>query len=260
MSKLIDLTNMKFGRLTVIDRAENDKQGRARWLCSCECGNKVIVEGTHLRRGQKACSCLIKEGNRKTHGMTNSKIYNVWCSMKARCLNASRKDYNRYGGRGITIYPAWIDDFQSFYDYVSKLEHFGEKGYTLDRIDNSGNYEPGNLRWANNKTQARNTRKNPLIEYNGKKITIPDAAELSGISQATLHTRYYAGDRGEKLFRPVAKNHNNHAKITEDEVKQIRKLYSTGEYSQYKLAEMFNIGRAAVGLIVNNKTWRNVES
>ena len=109
MSKLIDLTGMKFGRLTVIARAENDKQGKARWLCSCECGNKVIVEGAKLRRGQKACSCLIKEGNRKTHGMTNSKIYNTWMSIKQRCLNPERKDYNRYGGRGITVYPAWID-------------------------------------------------------------------------------------------------------------------------------------------------------
>ncbi|MBQ7705889.1 MAG: hypothetical protein IJT73_10795 [Selenomonadaceae bacterium] len=111
------------------------------------------------------------------------------------------KPHKNYGGRGITVYPAWIDDFQAFYDYVSKLEHFGETGYTLDRIDNDGNYEPDNLRWADAKTQQRNTRKNVFVEYQGQKMTLTEASEKSGINLKTLKDRLKRGETGEYLFR-----------------------------------------------------------
>lgn len=205
MSKLKDLTGMKFGRLTVIERAENDKLGKARWLCKCDCGNETVVGGAFLRLGQStSCGCLRKEtGNHRTHGMKGTSVYHSWCAMKQRCLNPNTKKFKRYGGRGITIYPDWVDDFQAFYDYVSKLEHFGKEGYTLDRIDNNGNYEPNNLRWADNKTQARNRRSNIIVEYNGKAMTLTESAESSGIAFSTLLTRYRAGDREDRLFRPV---------------------------------------------------------
>lgn len=104
------------------------------------------------------------------------------------------------------MFSAWIDDFQAFYDYVSKLPHFGEKGYTLDRIDNSGNYEPNNVRWATAKTQARNRRNNRLVEYNGELMTIADAAEKSGLPYYILQHRRSLGDTGGRLFRPVEKH------------------------------------------------------
>ena len=85
------------------------------------------------------------------------------------------------------------------------MEHFGEKGYSLDRIENDKDYCPENVRWADRKTQNRNTRKNVFVEYEGVEISLPEAAEKSGIAYATLKSRYHAGDRGERLFRPVDK-------------------------------------------------------
>lgn len=82
----------------------------------------------------------------KSHGLRHTNIYSKWSGIKRRCLNQNERSYKDYGGRGIKICDEWIDNFQAFYDYVSKLEHFGEKGYSLDRIDVNSNYEPNNLR------------------------------------------------------------------------------------------------------------------
>ena len=210
--RLVDLTGQKFGRLTVISRAEN-KGKETCWKCQCDCGNEVIVQGNNLKNGHTvSCGCFRREKtseSHKTHGMKGTSIHNTWSHIKARCFNPNSKHYKDYGGRGITMFPEWIDNFQAFYDYVSKLEHYGEDGYTLDRINNDGNYEPDNLRWADKKTQGRNTRRNIYVEYQGVMMCLKDAAELSGINYDTLLARYYAGDRGERLFRPVKKINSN---------------------------------------------------
>lgn len=205
MSKFKDLTGMRFGRLLVIKRAENDKQGRCRWYCLCSCGTEVVVASTNLIENRtRSCGCLKNEGNHITHGMRHSEIYDTWRHIKSRCFNPNCKDYKNYGDRGITMHEPWIRDFQLFYDYVSQLEHFGEQGTTLDRIDNDGNYEPGNLRWSDRKTQRRNQRDTIIfVEYNGERMILKDAAEKSGINYGALKSRYYAGDRGDRLFRPV---------------------------------------------------------
>ena len=203
MSRLKDLIGQKFGRLTVLERAKNDKQGRARWKCRCTCGNICIVRSTNLLSDHSAsCGCLHKGVNQK-HGMRHTKIYNVWFNIKRRCFNPNNPRYKDYGGRGITICAEWENDFLAFYNYVSKLEHYGEEGYTLDRIDNNGDYEPNNVRYAGAKMQARNTRKNAIVEYSGEQMTLIEAAEVSGINYRTLCSRYQRGDRGERLFRPV---------------------------------------------------------
>lgn len=208
MPKLKNLIGQRFGRLTVIERAENNKNGHVCWKCRCDCGVKIVVDGGSLRNGDtKSCGCLKIEkasGRLFRHGLRRSRIYKIWANMKTRCFNPNNSKYPRYGGRGITVYPAWIDDFQAFYDYVSKLEHFGEKGYSLDRIDNNGNYEPENLRWANAKTQRCNQQDALMVVlYNNKKVVLKDAARLSGINYNTLYSRYCRGDMEEKLFRPV---------------------------------------------------------
>lgn len=199
-----DLTGMKFGRLTVIERAEN-RNNRVHWNCICECGNTCSVMSKHLISGHtRSCGCLNNFFNRAgTHKMTNTAIYQTWSDIKKRCFNPNCECFKNYGGRGITICDEWKNNFVAFYDYVSKLEHFGEEGYTLDRIDNNGNYEPNNLRWANWKTQCGNTRRNHFVEYNGEKILITHAAAQIGISATALRARIKKGDTGERLFRPA---------------------------------------------------------
>ena len=199
------LIGQRFGRLTVIERAENDKNGQARWKCHCDCGNDIVILGCSLLAGRtKSCGCLHREisAQRTTkHGMANSKLYGTWKGIKRRCLNTNAPNYKHYGGRGITICEEWRNDFQAFYDYVSKLEHFGEEGYTLDRINNDGNYEPNNLRWADRATQARNRRNNTYVKYNGEKMILTDASEKSGIGRKTLYHRLQRGEKGDYLFR-----------------------------------------------------------
>lgn len=91
--------------------------------------------------------------------MGHTKIQIVYYNIKARCINEKAKAYNRYGGRGITIYKSWINNSNLFYDYVSQLENYGKVGYQIDRINNDGNYEPGNLRWVNKSIQLANRNK-----------------------------------------------------------------------------------------------------
>lgn len=209
MGAFIDLTGMKFGRLVVLGLAYKKPRKRGGyayyWRCRCECGKEKIVCGECLRGGNtKSCGCLREDfPNRTTHGLVGTTPYNIWLNIKQRCLNPNNKDYKDYGARGITIYEPWINDFLAFYEYVSTLEHFNEPGYTLDRKDNNGNYEPGNLRWATPAEQGRNKRNNYLVEYDGRKMTLMEASELSGISYTALLKRYHCGDRGDRLFRPV---------------------------------------------------------
>lgn len=191
-SHLDDLCGRRFGRLEVIGRAEN-KSGKTTWLCRCECGNECVVRGECLKRGDtQSCGCLNKariiEAN-TTHGMSNSKFHHIWKGIKQRCLNVDNPEYKNYGGRGIKMYEPWLHDFQAFYEYISQLEHFGEERYSLDRINNDGNYEPDNLRWADAKTQNRNKRSNILVEYNGEWLPIVEAAEKAKINKQTLWRR-----------------------------------------------------------------------
>ena len=207
MGKFQDLTGMTFGRLTVIERAPNIGNLTA-WLCRCECGKEIIVTAGDLKRKHTtSCGCgsvekLIERST--THGMTHTKIYRKWGNMIDRCENPNCKMYPYYGGRGIKVCERW-HKFENFYEDVSKLEHFGEKGYSLDRIRVNEDYKPGNVRWADRNTQARNKRNNVIVEYQGVQMCLAEAAEKSGISYSTLCNRYQHGDRGERLFRPVRK-------------------------------------------------------
>lgn len=153
-----NLSGKRFGMLIAIQYVKSDSNGNAIWECKCDCGSRTFVAAKDLKTGNtKSCGCYRKKFA-KTHGATveHSADYERWKSMKKRCTNPNDKYYHRYGGRGIKIYSEWMNNFEAYQKYIQILPHYGEQGYTLDRIDNSKNYEPGNLRWATAKEQANN--------------------------------------------------------------------------------------------------------
>lgn len=153
MPNPIDISGMKFGRLSVIGRAAQGKHG-ARWMCLCDCGKTIITRSDRLRSGQsKSCGCYHRHIKTK-HGRYSTPAYVSWSAMKRRCLNPRASNYSNYGGREIHIYLPWMD-FNNFYNDMGDRP----KGTSLERIDNEGNYHPDNCRWATGRDQRINQRK-----------------------------------------------------------------------------------------------------
>ena len=164
MTKLIDLTGKQFGRWTVLYQDKDAKT--TRWVCRCSCGTIRSVMRHNLKhpdtsRRSTSCGCYQREQARNfqtKHNLAHTPIHFEWEGMKQRCYNPKSSSYKNYGGRGIKVCAEWRDSFQAFYDCVSVLPHFGEPGRSLDRIDNEGDYEPGNVRWATRHEQNMNKR------------------------------------------------------------------------------------------------------
>lgn len=155
----------RFGLLTIVEETDPiTKYGRKEraYLADCDCGNRTIIARQQLFNGQKrSCGCLQRASKRKggfRHGFSKSKVGKLWYDIKRRCYCPSSPDYSSYGGRGIVMQPSWIDNAGLFIRYVIGLPHFGEKGRSIDRINNNKNYEEGNLRWALQHEQSINQR------------------------------------------------------------------------------------------------------
>ncbi len=159
-----DRVGKRYGRLTALECIGYDKRQNAVWRCSCDCGNMTKVCGSDLERpqgrGSKSCGCLCKEINsrlHRIHGMEGTKEYRAWRSMKTRCFLPNHPAYKNYGARGITVCDRWMHSFANFFVDMGLAP---ESGRSLDRINNDGNYEPGNCRWATRSQQRRNRRVN----------------------------------------------------------------------------------------------------
>ena len=212
MSKLIDLSGKKFGRLKVINIAYK-KNYNYYWNCICDCGKQKIVMGSHLRSGRiKSCGCLSIEALKKratTHGLTKTRIYKIWRGMIDRCYFSSHKFYKNYGGRGICMCDEWHYDFQSFYDwaYANGYEENAPRGKcTIDRIDNNGNYCPENCRFISNKEQLNNTTVVKKFLYNNKIMTLNELSKISGLSKMCIYKRLARGWTLEKALKEKIKH------------------------------------------------------
>lgn len=197
MSNFIDLTGQRFGRLTVISRAENNAQNKAMWNVRCDCGVEKVVSRANLRNGTiVSCGCYARDLHKQQHlkhggskGKKRTRLYVIWCDIRQRCYRKSAIDYERYGGRGITVCGDWVGDngYKNFSDWA--ISNGYEKNLTIDRIDNNSGYSPDNCRWVTMVEQANNRRNNHLVEFNGKKQTISQWSREIGISKTALYHR-----------------------------------------------------------------------
>jgi hypothetical protein len=193
-----ELIGQQFERLLVISAAGRSKRGSLLWLCRCDCGVERIVRGYSLKSGNtKSCGCLRRE-KVTTHGGCRTLEYYIWAQAKKRCTNPNAKDFHRYGERGIKFL---FDDFEEFLDHIGPRP---SNEYSLDRIDNSGNYEHGNVRWATLKTQNRNQRSNRYLTYQNETLCAAGWAERLGLSYGAIIERLKYGWSVERtLSTPV---------------------------------------------------------
>lgn len=208
MGKFIDLTDQRFGRLTVIERAENASDGRAQWRCQCDCGNGTIVRGKDLRNMHTtSCGCLGIERRRESttiHGKCGTRLRNIWGGMKDRCYNPQNARYCRYGARGITVCTEWLHDFQAFWDWA--IANGYHDNLSIDRIDNDKGYSPDNCRWATSKQQNNNVSTNRRVTHNGKTMTLAQWCEAKKVPRSSVYDRLYRGWTVEEALGLVPRN------------------------------------------------------
>ncbi len=196
MGVVKDLTNLVFGRLTVIEYAglkERKSGRRAQWKCLCSCGKVLNVVGSDLLRGgSTSCGCYKNEKIGKlnlTHGQQRkgkrTSEHRSWRHMKSRCYNPNVERYPNYGGKGIKVCDRWLNSFENFF------EDMGPKPsplHSLDRFpDTNGDYEPSNCRWGTREQQSRNTTKNHWIEFGGERMILTDWAKRLGTSAGNIN-------------------------------------------------------------------------
>ena len=192
------MIGMKFGLLTVISEAGVDVHRQRKYLCLCDCGQKRIVLSGNLKKGNSAscgckrkltCSLKMSKFNLR-HGMTNTKLWRTWKGIVERTTAPTSSHYLRYGGSGIGIHQDWLN-FEEFASYVG--EPPSEK-HSIDRIDNSVGYFPGNVRWATSKEQASNRSTNIKVTIDGVEMILSDAARVLRVSKSTA-SRWYASGK-----------------------------------------------------------------
>jgi len=204
-----DLTGRVFTRWTVIELStRRDPDHRIFWRCRCECGVERDVDGSQLRCGRSlSCGCLATERRVAAvtvHGCARAgaqhRAYGSWQGMKQRCLNTSNTAYQHYGGRWISIDPRWIDSFETFLADMGPCP----AGFTIERNDVNGNYEPSNCRWATQKEQTQNTRATRRMTLGDETLNLSQWAAKLGVSIGTLRKRRALGwSDTETLTRPI---------------------------------------------------------
>jgi hypothetical protein len=196
----------KQGRLYVIRRVGSRKDGQSTWECLCECGSRCVKSNGNLRSGVKscgpACGTAVSNRRRVKHGYAKTKENRAWQAAKQRCTNPNNPGYKNYGARGITMHPQWVESFAAFLEHIGPAPGNG-RGVSVDRINNDGNYEPGNVRWSTSTAQQLNNRRGSIVvDLGHEKLTLREAADRYGLPYTTLTSRWRTGLRGKDLVAP----------------------------------------------------------
>lgn len=196
MPNKIEIEGKKFGRLLAIKEIKSgSRKKKAIWLCKCDCGKETEVSKSQLLSGRtKSCGCLRKESTskmRKRHGLSKSRLYNIWLRMKQCCYNKSSHKFKIYGGRGIKICEEWKNSFENFYKWSIPSGY--KQNLTIDRIDVNGNYFPENCRWILSNEQNWNRRNTVYITINNEKMNLKQAEEKFGINHKKIYDRLQKG-------------------------------------------------------------------
>lgn len=190
-----DLTGLRFGRLTAIEKVGVTCQGkrgsRSLWLCKCDCGNeKIVVRNSLVTGNTQSCGCFEHE-TKKTmhlkHGMAKTRLWKIWIGMRGRCERESDASYQYYGGRGISICDEW-HDFEVFKNWA--ISHGYTDELTIDRKNPNGDYCPENCCWTSRKEQTRNRRITKRVVHNGEEMTIGEIADIEGITYQRSYYKY----------------------------------------------------------------------
>jgi hypothetical protein len=187
-----DIIGLRFGRLLVVGEAKRDKSSK-KLLCLCDCGEQCVVRRPNLLYGgSRSCGCLraeISGARTRTHGMSKTAIYKVWCGMIERCENPLSTGYHKYGARGVRVCERW-KSFDLFYKDMGPRP---TRKHSIDRVDNNGPYAPDNCRWATAEEQQSNTRKSVRVAVNGCLITAAEAERVFGINRNRIYSRIRSG-------------------------------------------------------------------
>lgn len=256
MSKKVDVIGQRFGKLTVVEEVEPRITPSGRKfrmvLCKCDCGNTTVASIDHLRNGHtKSCGCYKSDWAKENvtkHGQAGSRLYQTYMHMKERCFKETSKSYPRYGGRGITVCDEWLGEngFQHFYDWA--MNNGYKDSLTIDRINNDGNYEPSNCRWATQEQQMNNVSYNVHLTYNGETHTVAEWSKILGVNQDTIQARnkYYDMPIEEILFKPPT---------CKKKTEVFKDWQSVGVFdSQKEAAEFIGVHTSAITQCLKGKT------
>jgi hypothetical protein len=186
-----ELIGIKFNRLTVLKKSENKIHNRLSVDCKCDCGNLFSATINSLKTGNtKSCGCIrIEKPNQLKHGLRSHKLFNVYSNIKQRCYNGNSKNFNNYGGRGITICDEWKNSFINFYNWC--INNGWNADLEIDRMDNNGNYSPNNCRCVSRVINVRNRRNTLKIIFNNQEKSLSEWADIIGVSYSTLSQRIF---------------------------------------------------------------------
>lgn len=186
MTAVVDMVGQRFARLVVLERAGKSHRGLATWRCQCDCGTEFVSAGANIRHGiTRSCGCLVSDLRhaRATHGQsgngtksTQTGAYGSWRGMRQRCDNPRCRAYVRYGGRGIRYSERWAD-FENFFEDMGPRP----EGYSLERLDCNGDYEPGNCIWIPRGDQSINRRVTKWVTLDGEKVHQAEASRRLGL-------------------------------------------------------------------------------